>query len=142
MQANKHTLDADQTEIWFAGKLIPRKGKLSDRLGRNDKTYVVVRLQPSGEGPPAREPVTPDTRSCSETVLPYDPSKAHCQLLQPESIRCFFMAFTQHQGMNGAACNSLIRNQVQALDMATQQAMLSYYRKRQDEDQVGCPHPR
>lgn len=67
--------------MWFAGKLLPHKGKLSDRLGRNDKQKVIVRLQRSGEGPPAREAV----RVCTSAFIVILLSIATCSRLCPQS---------------------------------------------------------
>eukprot|EP00742_Colponemidia_sp_Colp-10_P005332 GILJ01005697.1.p1 GENE.GILJ01005697.1~~GILJ01005697.1.p1 ORF type:complete len:309 (-),score=56.47 GILJ01005697.1:102-989(-) len=51
-------LDVEGCSLWFSGKEMLRTGgkKMSDYVGRNDKTKVVVRLQKRGAGPPVREP--------------------------------------------------------------------------------------
>ena len=54
--AASEQLDPDTVEMWWAGKDFPRDGKLGDRVGRNEKTKIVVKLQKKGGGPPAREP--------------------------------------------------------------------------------------
>lgn len=58
--AGAKLLDPADTELWFAGKRMAPGTKLSDRVGRNDKTKAVVRLQPAGHGAPPREPVSED----------------------------------------------------------------------------------
>ena len=50
-------LDPAAAELWFAGQPLAPGAPLSARLGRNDKTRVVLRLQHCGQGAPIREPV-------------------------------------------------------------------------------------
>lgn len=63
LQFGHEQLDAANSTLWFAGKqLLPEK-KLSDYLGRHEKTKAVVKLQKKGSGAPAREPaVDADTQ--------------------------------------------------------------------------------
>ncbi|MEW5314815.1 MAG: hypothetical protein WDW38_006284 [Sanguina aurantia] len=49
-------MDADTTSLWFAGKQMIAGKKLSEFLGRNEKSKVVVKLTRKGQGAPAREP--------------------------------------------------------------------------------------
>ena len=44
-------------ELWWAGKEFSRGQSVADRVGRNEKTKVVARLQRPGQGAPLREPV-------------------------------------------------------------------------------------
>ncbi|XP_055911852.1 cilia- and flagella-associated protein 298-like isoform X2 [Eupeodes corollae] len=62
-QASKEVIEPCKAQLWFAGhQLMPGK-KLSDSLGTNDKTKVVVKLVKLGEGPPGREAIiTEDVR--------------------------------------------------------------------------------
>jgi hypothetical protein len=55
-QAGAELLDANDASLWVASKDFPRGQKVGDRLGWNEKTKVVAKLQKSGSGPPAREP--------------------------------------------------------------------------------------
>lgn len=50
-------IPADMATLWFAGKLMLPGKKLSDYLGRHEKTKAVVKLQKKGQGAPAREAV-------------------------------------------------------------------------------------
>jgi len=50
-------LEIKSTSLWAVGKEF-QKGKLvSDRLGKNEKTKVIAKLQKKEDGPPAREPI-------------------------------------------------------------------------------------
>jgi len=49
-------LEADTAQLWVAGKEFMRGQLVSDRLGKNEKTKVIAKLQKSGAGPPQREP--------------------------------------------------------------------------------------
>jgi len=49
-------LDAETATLWWAGKEFHRDQTVGDRVGRNEKTKIVARLQKQGGGAPAREP--------------------------------------------------------------------------------------
>jgi hypothetical protein len=53
----KNLLDPNSTSLWVAGKEFPKGKLVSDRLGKNEKTKVIAKLQNTGSGPPAREPI-------------------------------------------------------------------------------------
>lgn len=55
-QAAMELLDPNDAQLWVASKDFPRGDKVGDRLGWNEKTKVVAKLQRPGSGPPAREP--------------------------------------------------------------------------------------
>ncbi|EDW79173.1 uncharacterized protein Dwil_GK12707 [Drosophila willistoni] len=56
-QASKEVLEPSKAQLWFAGRQILNGKTLSEYLGTNDKTKVVVKLNQLGEGPPGREAV-------------------------------------------------------------------------------------
>eukprot|EP00633_Aureoumbra_lagunensis_P000870 CAMPEP_0197287834 /NCGR_PEP_ID=MMETSP0890-20130614/4601_1 /TAXON_ID=44058 ORGANISM="Aureoumbra lagunensis, Strain CCMP1510" /NCGR_SAMPLE_ID=MMETSP0890 /ASSEMBLY_ACC=CAM_ASM_000533 /LENGTH=143 /DNA_ID=CAMNT_0042757993 /DNA_START=474 /DNA_END=905 /DNA_ORIENTATION=+ len=56
-QAEKALLDPTTAQLWCAGKEFNRATTVGQRLGQNEKTKVVAKLQKPGAGPPAREPV-------------------------------------------------------------------------------------
>eukprot|EP00622_Pseudochattonella_farcimen_P007223 FR743160.1.p1 GENE.FR743160.1~~FR743160.1.p1 ORF type:complete len:234 (+),score=38.88 FR743160.1:47-703(+) len=56
-QAGAEMMDAETASLWVASRDFQRGEKVGDRLGWNEKTKVVAKLQKSGSGPPAREPV-------------------------------------------------------------------------------------
>ncbi|KAK9823695.1 hypothetical protein WJX72_004678 [[Myrmecia] bisecta] len=49
-------MDPETTTLWFAGKQMLLQNKLSDHVGRHEKSKVVVKLQRKGQGAPGREP--------------------------------------------------------------------------------------
>ena len=49
-------LDPATSTLWWAGKEFHRDQTVGDRVGKNEKTKVIARLQKKGGGPPAREP--------------------------------------------------------------------------------------
>jgi hypothetical protein len=50
-------MPASEASIWFSGKEMQPGKKLSDYLGKNEKSKVIVKLQKKGKGAPGREPV-------------------------------------------------------------------------------------
>nr|KAF6477286.1 cilia and flagella associated protein 298 [Molossus molossus] len=46
-----------EAQLWWAAKELRRTKKLSDYVGRNEKTKIIVKIQQRGQGAPAREPV-------------------------------------------------------------------------------------
>eukprot|EP00903_Cladosiphon_okamuranus_P019889 g18281.t1 len=57
-QAGVEILDEDTAGLWMAGKEFRRdQGQtLGDRVGKNEKTRIMCKLQKPGAGPPGREP--------------------------------------------------------------------------------------
>lgn len=54
--AGQEILDPDSAELWVASRNFDRNQTVADRLGRNEKTKVVAKLQKPGAGAPGREP--------------------------------------------------------------------------------------
>jgi hypothetical protein len=50
-------LEADTATLWWAGKEFFRDQTVGERVGKNEKTKVIARLQKKGGGAPVREPV-------------------------------------------------------------------------------------
>lgn len=48
-------MDGAQAELWWAGKEFVRGQTVGNRVGRNEKTKVVAKLQRGGQGAPMRE---------------------------------------------------------------------------------------
>lgn len=55
--ADAAVLDEATAQLWCAGKEFVRDQTVGDRLGKNEKTKVVAKLQKPNSGPPAREPL-------------------------------------------------------------------------------------
>ncbi|KAK7250305.1 cilia and flagella associated protein [Aureococcus anophagefferens] len=55
-QAESGLLEPGTAQLWCAGKEFVREETVGDRVGKNEKTKVVVKLQKPGHGAPAREP--------------------------------------------------------------------------------------
>ncbi|GBP40521.1 UPF0769 protein C21orf59 homolog [Eumeta japonica] len=62
-QASLEVIDPSRACLWACGKMFLSNNKLSDHLGRNNKSKAVVKLCSSKEGAPGREPImTEDER--------------------------------------------------------------------------------
>ena len=53
--AGTEVLDDSTAELWVATKYFDRNQTVGDRLGRNEKTKVIAKLQSRGSGAPCRE---------------------------------------------------------------------------------------
>jgi hypothetical protein len=55
--AGQEMLDENTAELWVASRIFDRTNgqTVADRLGNNEKTKVVAKLQKPGNGPPGRE---------------------------------------------------------------------------------------
>ncbi|KAM4887564.1 cilia- and flagella-associated protein 298 isoform 1-T1 [Thomomys bottae] len=56
-QAALNVIDEAQAQLWWAAKELRRTKKLSDYVGKNEKTKIIVKIQQRGQGAPAREPI-------------------------------------------------------------------------------------
>lgn len=62
-QAGTEILDEETAGLWMAGKEFRRDQSVGDRVGKNEKTRIMCKLQKPGSGPPGREPgVSEDER--------------------------------------------------------------------------------
>ncbi|CAN0227244.1 unnamed protein product [Lampetra fluviatilis] len=57
MQAGLQVIDETEAQLWWAGKHLQSDKKLSDYIGKNEKTKIVIKIQKRGQGAPAREPI-------------------------------------------------------------------------------------
>lgn len=55
-QAANEVFDAGTARLWWAGRELLDEKLLSDYVGKNEKTKIVVKIQKRGIGAPAREP--------------------------------------------------------------------------------------
>ena len=53
--AGMEVLDPETAELWVASRTFDRNQKVKDRLGKNEKTKVIAKLQRPGAGAPGRE---------------------------------------------------------------------------------------
>ncbi|KAK2504741.1 hypothetical protein MC885_002768 [Smutsia gigantea] len=56
-QAGLNVIKESEAKLWWAAKEFIRTKKLSDYVGKNEKTKIIVKIQQRGQGPPAREPI-------------------------------------------------------------------------------------
>lgn len=60
---SQDAIDPATAQLWWAGKEFFRDGSVSDRVGKNEKTKIIVKLTKSASGAPQREPgVSEDER--------------------------------------------------------------------------------
>eukprot|EP00842_Homolaphlyctis_polyrhiza_P001013 jgi/Hompol1/1912/HPOL_000227-RA len=67
--ASKEVIDPAEASLWWANKELLRDRKLSDFVGKNDKTKIIVKIQKRGQGPPLREP--PITEQQQKEMMAY-----------------------------------------------------------------------
>lgn len=56
-QAGLNVIKESEAQLWWAAKELRRTKKLSDYVGKNEKTKIIVKIQQRGQGAPAREPI-------------------------------------------------------------------------------------
>ncbi|KAJ7320524.1 hypothetical protein JRQ81_020035 [Phrynocephalus forsythii] len=56
-QAALEVIQEPEAQLWWAAKELKRAKQLSDYVGKNEKTKIIVKIQKKGQGAPAREPV-------------------------------------------------------------------------------------
>ncbi|EGW01468.1 Uncharacterized protein C21orf59 [Cricetulus griseus] len=56
-QAALEVIQESEAQLWWAAKELRRTKKLSDYVGKNEKTKIIVKIQQRGQGAPAREPI-------------------------------------------------------------------------------------
>lgn len=86
-EIDSRTMEAidDGAELWFAGRLMEQKQEklLSDFVGKNDKTKVIVKLQKKGAGAPQREAVV-DEKTQKEMMAFYHKKQEEMKKLQED----------------------------------------------------------
>ncbi|XP_063161501.1 cilia- and flagella-associated protein 298 isoform X2 [Candoia aspera] len=50
-------IEEPEAQLWWAAKELKRTNQLSDYVGKNEKTKIIIKIQKKGQGAPAREPV-------------------------------------------------------------------------------------
>ncbi|XP_008066647.1 UPF0769 protein C21orf59 homolog isoform X1 [Carlito syrichta] len=56
-QAGLNVIKESEVQLWWAAKELRRTKQLSDYVGKNEKTKIIVKIQQRGHGAPAREPI-------------------------------------------------------------------------------------
>uniref|UniRef100_A0A2D4NRM7 Cilia- and flagella-associated protein 298 n=1 Tax=Micrurus surinamensis TaxID=129470 RepID=A0A2D4NRM7_MICSU len=56
-QAALEIVEEPEAQLWWAAKELKRTNQLSDYIGKNEKTKIIIKIQKKGQGAPAREPV-------------------------------------------------------------------------------------
>uniref|UniRef100_A0A8C9F670 CF298 protein n=1 Tax=Pavo cristatus TaxID=9049 RepID=A0A8C9F670_PAVCR len=55
--AGLEVIEESEAQLWWAGKELKETKLLSDYVGRNEKTTIIVKIQKKGQGAPGREPL-------------------------------------------------------------------------------------
>ncbi|XP_009905685.2 cilia- and flagella-associated protein 298 [Dryobates pubescens] len=56
-QAGLEVIEESEAQLWWAGKELQETKLLSDYVGKNEKTTIIVKIQKKGRGAPGREPL-------------------------------------------------------------------------------------
>ncbi|EPZ34652.1 hypothetical protein ROZALSC1DRAFT_27041 [Rozella allomycis CSF55] len=76
----KEIFTLDNVSLWWASKeLVPNK-HLSDFIGKNEKSKVIVKLQRKGQGAPVREPAIDEKTQREMTAFFYKKQEEHKKL--------------------------------------------------------------
>ncbi|NXW05574.1 CF298 protein, partial [Fregetta grallaria] len=55
--AGLEVIEESEAQLWWAGKELRETKLLSDYVGKNEKTTIIVKIQKKGQGAPGREPL-------------------------------------------------------------------------------------
>jgi len=77
-------LKPKETALWWAGKELFRGKNLSDYVGKNEKTKIVIKLQKVGSGAPVREPLV-DEKSYKNMLSFYYKKQEESKKLEEDS---------------------------------------------------------
>ncbi|KAJ3121776.1 hypothetical protein HK098_003410 [Nowakowskiella sp. JEL0407] len=67
--ASKEILKENETALWWAGKEFLPEKVLSDYIGKNEKTVIILKIAKKGQGPPVKEP--PLTEEAQKQLMAY-----------------------------------------------------------------------
>ena len=114
-QGGADQLEADSSQLWWAGKLMNPENKLADHVGRNEKTKIVAKITKKGGGAPSREPAV--SQDEHKQMLSYyykkqeeqkkfedneDDDFAHSSWADPKSLKGHFAGVGSGVKMPGA----------------------------------------
>eukprot|EP01135_Chromosphaera_perkinsii_P010072 Nk52_evm8s2010 gene=Nk52_evmTU8s2010 len=90
-QAGKQIIETPLAQLWWAGKEMKRGKLLSDFIGKNEKTKLIVKLQKKGQGAPVREPVV-DEKTQKEMMAYYYKKQEQQKKLQEDEDQSYMNA--------------------------------------------------
>ncbi|KAJ1549169.1 hypothetical protein HK096_000432, partial [Nowakowskiella sp. JEL0078] len=67
--ASKEVLTMKETALWWASKEFMLEKTLSDYIGKNEKTNIILKVTKRGQGPPLKEP--PMTEEAQKNLMAY-----------------------------------------------------------------------
>lgn len=73
-------LDPETCTLWWAGKEFLRNQTVGDRVGKNEKTMIIAKIQKKGSGPPQRQPAVSDEERKQMMALYYKKQEEMKQL--------------------------------------------------------------
>ena len=94
MAAGQEVLDPDTAELWVASRAFDRSQKVSDRLGKNEKTKVIAKLQRPGAGAPGREAAISEEEKKAMMAFYFkkqEEMKALAESSEDEYVSAFFL---------------------------------------------------
>ncbi|KAM4701376.1 cilia- and flagella-associated protein 298-A isoform 1-T1 [Discoglossus pictus] len=86
--AGQMVIEEPEAQLWWAGKELQRKQKLSHFVGKNEKTKIIVKIQKRGQGAPAREPVVGEDEQKKMMMYYHRRQEELKKLDEDEDISC------------------------------------------------------
>ncbi|KAJ3027501.1 UNVERIFIED_CONTAM: hypothetical protein HDU68_003689 [Siphonaria sp. JEL0065] len=80
--ASKEIITTEDASLWWAGKEITRGKLLSDFVGKNDKTKLIVKLQKKPQGAPVREAPLDEQAQKEMMAFYYKKQEEHKKLIE------------------------------------------------------------
>ncbi|KAM4701377.1 cilia- and flagella-associated protein 298-A isoform 2-T2 [Discoglossus pictus] len=87
-KAGQMVIEEPEAQLWWAGKELQRKQKLSHFVGKNEKTKIIVKIQKRGQGAPAREPVVGEDEQKKMMMYYHRRQEELKKLDEDEDISC------------------------------------------------------
>ncbi|NWW38519.1 CF298 protein, partial [Panurus biarmicus] len=89
--AGNEVIKESEAQLWWAGKQLEDTKLLSDYVGKNEKTTIIVKIQKRGQGAPGREPVISQEEQ-KEMMLYYYRKQEELKKLEEEDDDSFLNA--------------------------------------------------
>ncbi|XP_066427904.1 cilia- and flagella-associated protein 298 [Molothrus aeneus] len=89
--AGTELIKESEAQLWWAGKQLEETKLLSDYVGKNEKTTIIVKIQKKGQGAPGREPVLSHEEQ-KEMMLYYHRKQEELKKLDEEDDDSFLSA--------------------------------------------------